>query len=117
MYNMPSKILTRGYEMTDIGLIHLSEYEVEDDRIDPVVIAEAPGRIHYLGEHGETNAGLYLSSAIDRYMRVAVSLRKDSSIRFYAADLGERKRTTLLNLKYKREDRWANLVKVAINVF
>jgi galactokinase len=48
---------------------------------------------------------------------VAVSLRKDNSLRFFAADLGERKRTTLVNLKYKREDRWANFIKVAIHIF
>jgi galactokinase len=103
--------------MLDIGPIHRKEYELDADRSEPVVIAEAPGRIHYLGEHGEPKAGLYLSSAIDRYARVAVSLRKDNSLRFYAADLGERKRTTLVNLKYKREDRWANYVKVAIHIF
>jgi galactokinase len=103
--------------MMDIGPIHHTEYELDDDRSEPVVIAEAPGRIHYLGEHGEPKAGLFLSSAIDRYVRLAVSLRKDNSIRFYAADLGERKRTTLVNLKYKREDRWANYIKVAIQVF
>jgi galactokinase len=103
--------------MKDIGLIHRVEYELDDDRSEPVVIAEAPGRIHYLGEHGEPGAGLYLSSAIDRYIRVAVSSRKDNSLRFYAADLGERKRTTLVNLKYKREDRWANYLKVAIHIF
>ncbi|MDR0878367.1 MAG: galactokinase [Treponema sp.] len=102
--------------MLDIGPIHRKEYDL-DDRSDPVVIAEAPGRVHYLGEHGEPKAGLYLSSAIDRFIRVAVSLRKDNSLRFYAADLGERKRTTLVNLKYKREDRWANYIKVAIHVF
>ena len=103
--------------MMDIGLIHRQEYEITDDRSEPVVIAEAPGRIHYLGEHGEPNAGLYLSSAIDRYIRVAVSMRRDNSLRFYAADLGERKRTTLVNLKYKREDRWANYIKVAVHMF
>jgi galactokinase len=103
--------------MKDIGLIHRVEYELDDDRSEPVVIAEAPGRIHYLGEHGEPGAGLYLSSAIDRYVRVAVSSRKDNSLRFYAADLGERKRTTLVNLKYKREDRWSNYLKVAIHIF
>ncbi|MDR1948200.1 MAG: galactokinase [Spirochaetaceae bacterium] len=103
--------------MLDIGPIHRKEYELDDDRSEPVVIAEAPGRIHYLGEHGEPKAGLFLSSAIDRYVRVAVNLRKDNSLRFYAADLGERKRTTLINLKYKREDRWANYIKVAIQVF
>jgi len=85
--------------------------------VEPVVIAQAPGRIHFLGEHGDPFAGLYLSAAIDRWIKVAVSARKDNSLRFYAADLGERKRTTLINLKYKREDRWANYIKVAIPVF
>ncbi|MDR3144884.1 MAG: galactokinase [Treponema sp.] len=103
--------------MLDIGPIHRTEYELGNDQSEAVVIAEAPGRMHYLGEHGEPKAGLFLSSAIDRYIRVAVSLRKDNSLRFYAADLGERKRTTLINLKYKREDRWANYIKVAIQVF
>ncbi|MDR0376737.1 MAG: galactokinase [Spirochaetaceae bacterium] len=103
--------------MLDIGPIHRTEYELDKDRAEPVVIAEAPGRIHYLGEHGEPKAGLFLSSAVDRYIRVAVSLRKDNSLRFFAADLGERKRTTLVNLKYKREDRWANYIKVAVHLF
>jgi galactokinase len=103
--------------MMDIGQIHRTEYEISADRSEPVVAAEAPGRIHYLGEHGEPKARLFLSSAIDRHIRVAVSIRKDNSLRFFAADLGERKRTTLINLKYKREDRWANYIKVAIHVF
>ena len=103
--------------MMDIGLIHRQEYELSNDRSEPVVIAEAPGRLHYLGEHGEPLAGLFLSSAIDRYIMVAVSARKDNSLRFYAANLGERKRTTLVNLKYKREDRWANYLKVAVHLF
>jgi galactokinase len=84
---------------------------------EPVVIAQAPGRMHLLGEHGDPFGGLYLSVAIDRWVKVAVSARKDNSLRFYAADLGERKRTTLVSLKYKREDRWANYVKTAIHVF
>jgi galactokinase len=82
-----------------------------------IVIAQAPGRLHLLGEHGYPGAGLYLSAAIDRWVKVAVSARKDNSLRFYAADLGERKRTTFANLKFKREDRWANYIKVAIRVF
>jgi galactokinase len=103
--------------MLDIGPIHCKEYEIGNEKTDVVVIGEAPGRLHLLGEHGEPKRGLYLSCAIDRYIRVAVSLRKDNSLRFFAADLGERKRTTLINLKYKREDRWANHIKVAIHVF
>jgi galactokinase len=119
--------------MQDIGPIHRKEYDMVSDRTgetaagehsgkgsggsETVVVAEAPGRIHFLGEHGEPGAGLYLSAAIDRWARVAVSMRKDNSLRFFAADLGERKRTTLINLKFKREDRWSNYIKVAIHVF
>jgi len=130
--------------MLDIGPIHRREYEIESGRstteirrgrapvknsrqlssrnqaakaATPVVIAQAPGRIHFLGEHGDPFNGLYLSAAIDRWMQVAVSPRKDNSLRFYAPDLCERKRTTLANLKYKREDRWANYIKTAIHVF
>ncbi len=103
--------------MKEIGDIHRAEYDADSDECEKVVIAEAPGRIHYLGEHGDPKAGLFLSSAIDRTMKVAVSLRKDNSLRFFAADLGERKRTTLVNLKYKREDRWSNYLKVAIHGF
>jgi galactokinase len=103
--------------MQNIGPIHRAEYDVKDDRLESLVQAEAPGRIHFLGEHGEPKAGLYLSAAIDRCIRVAVSARKDNSLRFYAADLGERKRATLVNLKYKREDRWANYIKTAIHIF
>jgi len=101
--------------MLDISPTHRAEYELSSS--EQVVIAEAPGRLHYMGEHGESGAGLYLSSAVNRSIQVAVSLRKDNSFRFFAADLGERKRTTLINLKYKREDRWANYLKLAIHIF
>jgi len=100
--------------MLDIGPLHRSEYEM--DKSEKVVIAEAPGRLIFLGEHGESGAGFFLTAAINKTVQVAVSQRKDNSIRFFAADLGERKRTTLVNLKYKREDRWANYIKLAIYI-
>jgi len=103
--------------MLDIGPIHRREYEIDVGRSDSVVKAQAPGRIHFLGEQGAPFGGLYLSAAIDRYIKVAVSPRRDNSVRFYAPDLGERKRTTLANLKFKREDRWANYIKTAIYLF
>ena len=115
--------------MLDIGPIHRREYEIETarsgksragdraERGGAVVIAQAPGRIHFLGEQGDQTGGIYLSAAIDRCINVAVSARKDNSLRFYAAELGERKRSTLANLKFKREDRWANYIKVAIHIF
>jgi galactokinase len=103
--------------MLDIGPIHRREYEIDIGRSDSVVKAQAPGRIHFLGEHGAPFGGLYLSAAIDRSIKVAVSPRRDNSVRFYAPNLSERKRTTLANLKFKREDRWANYIKTAIFLF
>ncbi|MEJ5189426.1 MAG: galactokinase family protein [Breznakiellaceae bacterium] len=103
--------------MKDIGTVHMTEYEGDIDYNEGIAIAQAPGRIHLMGEHGERGAALLLSLCINRYVRVAISLRKDTSLRFFAADLGERKRTTMVNLKYKREDRWANFIKVVIFAF
>jgi len=103
--------------MPDIGQIHRKEYELENDRSIPVVFSESPGRIHFLGEQGETEPGLFLSAAVDRYINLAVSGRKDNSFRFYAADIDERKRSTIAGLKYRREDRWANYLKPAICLF
>ena len=102
--------------MLDIGLVHQTEYELDNDR-SLAAFAESPGRIHFLGDQGDPAAGFFLSGAIDRYIQVAVSPRKDNSFRFFAADLGERKRSTFANLKYKREDRWANYLKSAIFLF
>lgn len=96
---------------------HREEYYSADEQMEALAIAEAPGRILLIGEHGISGGGLVLSTAIDRSMQLAVSVRQDNSLRFHASDLGERKRTTLVNLKYKREDRWANHIKSAIHCF
>jgi galactokinase len=103
--------------MIDIVSIHRKEYELGQDADDKIIAGEAPGCLHYLGDHGQLRDALYLSSSIDRAVQVAISLRKDNSLRFFAADAGERKRTTLANLRYKREDRWSNYVKTALSLF
>ncbi len=81
----------------------------------PSVIASAPGKIDLLGEHGEYGQGLVLSLAIDRRFAVAVSPRDDNSLRFFSANLNERKKSTIAGLKYKREDRWANYSKGVVD--
>jgi galactokinase len=70
-----------------------------------------------MGEYYQFGKGLVLAVGIDRFVRVAVSARKDNALRFFTAPTSERKRTTILNLKYKKEDRWANHIKLAISIF
>jgi galactokinase len=96
----------------DILSLHSNEYGTE-----PEVVASAPGILHLMGAHTEHSDGLALSLATNRRVAVAVSVRKDTSLRFYSASFDERKRTTIANLKYKREDRWANYVKGVILEF
>lgn len=97
---------------TDISQLHRIEYEASPD-----IVVSAPGMVRLMGEHTSDSDGMYLAFPFDRRVAVAVSARRDSSMRFYAADLNERKRTNVANLKYKREDRWANFMKGALSVF
>lgn len=96
--------------MKDIAALHRAEFDAPPD-----FIAAAPGVVKFLGEHTEASEGLVLAASLSFELRVAVSLRRDSSLRFFAADLGERKRTSLSNLKFKREDRWANYPKAVLD--
>ncbi|MFP4363949.1 MAG: galactokinase [Spirochaetia bacterium] len=95
--------------MDTLRAYHKKEYGHE-----PEVIVSAPGRVVLIGEHSQYNDGYVLPVGLNRRVKVALSRRRDNSLRFYAADFDERKRTTISNLKYKREDRWANLVKGVI---
>lgn len=74
-------------------------------------MASAPGVAFLLGEHTEFCSGMAIGFGLPLRSWVAVSLRNDSSLRFYSPGPGERKRSSTSNLKYKREDRWANHLK------
>ena len=92
--------------MDGIFARHKTEYSS-----NPQVIASAPGILNLMGEHTDYNEGCVIQTTINRRTTIAVSARKDNSLRFYLADSDEKKRTTIPNLKYKREDRWANYLK------
>lgn len=85
---------------------HRSEFSEE-----PSVVVSSPGVGFVLGEHTEFSSGMAIGFALPLRSYVAISRRPDSSLRFYAADLKERKRCSVSNLKFKREDRWANYLK------
>lgn len=98
--------------MKDIFSLHQSEYEVP-----PECVSAAPAIVKILGEHTDFADGLVLAASLSFEARVAVSFRKDNSLRFHAADFNERKRANIATLKYKREDRWANHLKSICEYF
>lgn len=95
--------------MKDYAAAHEAEYGEAAE-----IVVSAPGGITLMGSHTELSGGPVLRLAVPRRMWVAVSRRTDSSLRFFAADYAERKRTSIPNLKYRREDRWANVLKGAV---
>jgi galactokinase len=98
--------------MDDLIRRHSEEYDQE-----PEIIAAAPGRINLIGEHTDYNQGFVFPMAINSYIRVAVSRRKDQHLRFFSVDFQDRKRASINNLRFKKEDRWANYPKGIISVF
>lgn len=49
---------------------------------EPVVLARAPGRIEFIGNHTDYNAGTVLGAAIDRGITVAARVRDDGAFTF-----------------------------------
>lgn len=92
--------------MAKIHELHLAEYGVQ-----PEIAVSVPGVITLMGEYSDLCDGYALTGAVDCTAEIAVSRRTDNSLRFYSGNLNERKRTTIPNLKYRREDRWANYIK------
>ncbi|MGM0432706.1 MAG: galactokinase [Spirochaetota bacterium] len=89
----------------------IQELHTEEYGERPEIAISVPGVITLMGEYSDLCDGYALCGAVDRTTEIAISRRTDNSLRFYAADLGERKRTTIPNLKYRKEDRWANYIK------
>lgn len=98
--------------MQKIDPFHINEYGD-----DPEATVSVPGRFHLLGEHTWFAQGDTLSMAIDHYLYLAVSKRSDNNFRLLSLSLKERKKISGTNLKYRKEDRWANAVKAVILTF
>ncbi len=75
----------------------------------PAVVARAPGRIEFIGNHTDYNGGAVLGAAIDRYVWAVAAANPDGRMRFFSDSTG-----TVLELPEDREarftgaDSWAN---------
>lgn len=98
-------------KMSDIYDVHQKEYGTP-----PVLVASAPGRANLAGDFTEYSQGLILGFALESRVYVAVSPREDGAVRFFSREYNERKKTTSSNLKFRKEDRWANYPKGALAV-
>jgi len=76
---------------------------------DQPVIVRSPGRVNIIGEHTDYNNGFVLPAAIDKAIYVAVSARKDETIKLYSGEFEESFETSLPGLK-PTDKGWPNYI-------
>lgn len=97
--------------MKQIGELHRLEHEET-----PQAVVTVPGIYTFLGEFADYCKGFSLFGAAPVHLEVAISARSDQSVRLFMAPMKDRKRFSLQNIKYRREDRWANFVKGVVSI-
>lgn len=83
----------------------------------PQVVASAPDRFHLIGDHSWFFKDKTLSLAIDLPVLVSVSRRSDEFFHYYWLEKDDRKKTNILPMKVKKDDRWANVIKSVVYGF
>jgi galactokinase len=83
----------------------------------PTVTASAPGKVGLLGDYTEFAKGLSISVALSCRLFVTLSPRTEPIVRFFSREYNERKKTAPTNLKFRKEDRWANYPKGVLAAF
>ncbi len=77
----------------------------------PTVVARAPGRIEFLGNHTDYNEGVVLSLAVDRATWVAAAAREGTRCRVHSLEQGTTREFSIEALEGPTPGDWANYVK------
>ncbi len=78
----------------------------------PAKIVEAPGRLELLGNHTDYNQGLVMSLAVDKYIYVAATPRKDAIVELVSSSFpGSREKFYLDKIEKNSATPWANYSK------
>ncbi|MDB6026037.1 MAG: Galactokinase [Verrucomicrobiales bacterium] len=81
----------------------------------PTHVVKAPGRLELLGNHTDYNEGLVMSLAVDKYILIASSPRRDGKIELVSSAFPEREIFSISELKKNPEAPWADYVKGVLN--
>ena len=78
----------------------------------PAVTVEAPGRLELLGNHTDYNRGLVMALAVDKYIYVAATPRKDAVVELVSTAFpNAREKFYLDKIENNPEARWAGYTK------
>ena len=78
----------------------------------PAAVVEAPGRLELLGNHTDYNRGLVMSIAVDKYIYVAATPRKDAYVELVSSSFpNSREKFYLDKIEKNPQAPWANYTK------
>lgn len=92
--------------MNNALLAHQTEY-----KIAPHIHIAVPTRVHLFGERAWYFKDKTVSLAVDKRVEILATVRDDNALHFWFPQLNERKRGVLTNVRYRKEDRFANVLK------
>ncbi len=79
-------------------------------------IFAGPGRINVIGGHTDYNLGFVLPCAVDREIIVVAGNRGDDKLKLFSLDYEEGFETTLDDLKFNNNKKWANYLMGVFSV-
>ncbi|HVK58219.1 MAG TPA: galactokinase family protein [Candidatus Kapabacteria bacterium] len=77
----------------------------------PTHVVCAPGRLELLGNHTDYNGGLVMALAVDKYIYIAASPRKDGQIELASTSFDTRETFYIDKIQKNPAAAWANYVK------
>ena len=95
--------------MNHIERSHLEEYGTE-----PCAIAEVPQVVTLIGAFSDCIDGYAIMGTCDNGLKIAVSKRDDNTVKILNATKQDKKKFQITNIKYRKEDRWANCIKAIL---
>src|SRR3954466_1773587 len=77
----------------------------------PIHAVRAPGRLELLGNHTDYNEGLVMSLAVDKYIEMAVSPRRDGKIELVSSAFHDCETFSANEFVKNPATPWANYIK------
>src|SRR5438552_3641009 len=77
----------------------------------PTHVVQAPGRLELLGNHTDYNGGLVMSLAVDKYVYIASSPRKDAQVQLVSTAFPQKEIFYLDKIEKNPSAPWANYTK------
>ncbi len=99
-----------GEGLDKIVASHQKEFDGE-----PAVVVRVPAPYTLMGAFSDYCKGRCITATGVQGLLLSVSRRDDQMVRMFNATLNDRKRCSLTNIKFRKEDRWGNYIKGVIS--